>query len=144
MIYILLLLQGTQQEVTQFKHPSCSQKQVQYSIHLDGADGDTELTEDVRISQTIEFSGGATANFIDSVDRTDSRGEIRTIGSANIYGNYGAYGDGNGVLMYSNRYNFAYIGTGLREDNDETLVQQTQEVTELNNARIRYTSVDGW
>ena len=110
--------------------------------HLDGADGDTELTEDVRISQTIEFSGGATANFIDLVDRTDFGGEIRTIGSANIYGNYGAYGDGNGVLMYLIGHNFAYIGTGLREDNDETLVQQTQEVTELNNARIRYTSVD--
>ena len=53
--------------------------------------------------QTIEFSGGATANFIDLVDRTDFGGEIRTIGSANIYGNYGAYGDGNGVLKSINR-----------------------------------------
>ena len=110
--------------------------------HLDGTNGDTELTEDVRVAQTIEFSGGATANFIDYIDRTDFGAEIRTIGSACVYGNYGAYGDGNGVLMYLVGHNFAYIGTGGRDDNDETLINQTQEVTELNNARIRYTSVD--
>ena len=113
-----------------------------FLTHLDGADGATELTEDVRIAQTIEFSGGATANFIDLVDRTDFGAEIRTIGSANVYGNYGAYGDGNGVLMYLVGHNFAYIGNGKADDNDETTVVQTQEVTELNSARIRYTSVD--
>ena len=44
-------LQGTQQEVTQFKH-KLFQKQVQYH-HLDGADGDTELTEDVNANYRI-------------------------------------------------------------------------------------------
>ena len=116
--------------------------QTSFLTHLDGADGDTTLTEDVKISQTIEFSGGATANYIDLYDTRDFGCEVRTIGSANIYGNYGAYGDGNGVLMYLIGHNFAYIGNGKEITNDETTVNQNQEVTELNNARIRYTSVD--
>jgi len=116
--------------------------QTSFLTHFDGADGDTTLIEDVKIRQTIEFSGGATANYIELYDTRQFGCEVRTIGSANVYGNYGAYGDGNGVLMYLIGHNFAYIGNGKEITNDETTVNQANEITELNNARIRYTSVD--
>ena len=73
---------------------------------------------------------------------TDFGAEIRSIGSANIYGNKGAVGDGNGVLMYLIGHNFAYIGNGKEVTNDETTVIQANEVEELNNAKVRFTSVD--
>lgn len=68
--------------------------------------------------------------------------EIRSIGSANVYGNYGAVADGNETLMYLISQNFAYIGTGKRVDNDNTYVLQDQEAVQLNNGKIYFTSTD--
>ena len=110
--------------------------------HFDGADGATIFEEDLRSKQTIEFSGGATANFIDLYDTTDFGGELRAIGSANVYGTFGAYGDGSGVLMYLVGQNFAYIGNGKEVDNDKSTVVQANEVVEANNATVNFTSVD--
>ena len=68
--------------------------------------------------------------------------EIRSIASASVYGNYGAYADGDSTLMYLIQYNFGYIGAGKDSSNDLTLVIQDNEVTELNNGKIYYQSVD--
>ena len=68
--------------------------------------------------------------------------EIRSIGSANVYGNYGAVADGADTLMYLIQHNFAYIGLGKFLDNDPSRVIQTQEVTELNSGKIHFTSQD--
>ena len=114
-------------------------------LHFNNA-GDSSITiiDDTLESQDLRFVGlgGATADFIDLKDTTDFGGEIRSIASASVYGNYGAYGDGNGVLMYLIAQNFAYIGTGKDEDNDQTDVIQANEAVELNNAKVRYSSVD--
>ena len=64
------------------------------------------------------------------------------IGSASVYGNYGLYGDGDGVLVYAIGQNLAYIGVGKEVTNDDQEVIQENEVVELNNAKIRYNSVD--
>jgi hypothetical protein len=112
-------------------------------LHFNNIDDSSVIIEDdTQIAQDIRFSGGATATAITLVDLTDFGGEIRSIASACVYGNYGAYGDGPGVLMYLISQNFAYIGTGKDSDNDPTVVIQENEVTELNNAKIRYSSVD--
>jgi hypothetical protein len=112
-------------------------------LHFNNIDDSSVIIEDdTQIAQDIRFSGGATATAITLVNLTDFGGEIRSIASACVYGNYGAYGDGPGVLMYLISQNFAYIGTGKDVDNDPTLVIQANEVTELNNAKIRYSSVD--
>ena len=111
-------------------------------LHFNGEDSSNIIVDDSLISQDIRFDGGATANFITLADTTDFGGELRSIASACVYGNYGAYGDGAGVLMYLISQNFAYIGTGKEEDNDISEVIQEREVTELNNAKVRYTSVD--
>ena len=86
--------------------------------------------------------GTATATTIENVDKRDFGAEIRMIGSASVYGNYGLYGDGDGVIIYAIGQNLAYIGNGKSVDNDPVTVIQENEVVELNAAKIRYNSVD--
>ena len=72
---------------------------------------------------------------------TINRGaEVRSIGSANVYGNYGAVADGADTLMYLILHNFAYIGTGKDFSNDSTLTIQANEVVKLNSGKIYYQS----
>lgn len=112
-------------------------------LHFNNIDDSSiNIEDDTPVVQDVRFSGGATATAITLVDFTDFGGEIRSIASAAVYGNYGAYGDGPGVLMYLISQNFAYIGNGKNSDNDPTTVIQENEVVELNGARIRYSSVD--
>jgi len=68
--------------------------------------------------------------------------EVRSIGSANVYGTYGAWADGDQVLMYLINHNFGYIGSGFDNNNDPTDTNQANEVVELNNGKIYYQSVD--
>lgn len=68
--------------------------------------------------------------------------EIRSIGSANVYGNYGAVADGDEVLMYLINHNFGYIGSGKDSSNDPTTVIHANEVVESNNGKIYFQSVD--
>lgn len=68
--------------------------------------------------------------------------EIRSIGSACVYGDVGAEGDGDQVIMYLIQHNFGYIGVGSSAINDPTAVIQDNEVVILNNAKIYYLSDD--
>ena len=111
-------------------------------LHFNGTNGSTVFEDDSTIVQDIQFSGGATATQIDLADYTDFGCEVRSIGSAAVYGNYGIYGDGEGVVMYLIGQNLAYIGAGKSQENDVLSVIQANEVVELNNAHIYYTSVD--
>ena len=97
---------------------------------------------DTNDQQVITFSGGQTASHLVRADYSDFGAELRSIGSACVYGNYGAYGDGNGVVAYLIGQNLAYIGLGGDSSNDPNLVIQANEVTQLNRAKIYYTSVD--
>jgi hypothetical protein len=68
--------------------------------------------------------------------------EVRSIGSASVYGNYGTVADGANTLAYLISHNFAYIGTGTDTTNDPRLVIQANEVVETNNGHVYYESVD--
>ena len=68
--------------------------------------------------------------------------ELRSIGSANVYGNFGAVADGADTLMYLIQHNFAYIGVGKLINNDPSKVIQSQEVTKLNNGNVYFSSTD--
>jgi len=68
--------------------------------------------------------------------------EIRSIGSANVYGTYGAYADGADTLMYLIGHNFAYIGVDNSVTNDRTLTISANEVVEINSGKIYHTSTD--
>ena len=91
---------------------------------------------------SISNGTGATASSIENIDLQDFGAEIRMISSANVYGNYGLYGDGPGVIVYAIGQNLAYIGVGKESSNDPNAVIQANEVVELNSAKIRYNSVD--
>jgi hypothetical protein len=87
-------------------------------------------------------SNDATATKIDLVDYSDFGVEVRAIGSATVYGNYGIEGLGLGVVAYLIGQNLAYIGVGKRSDNDVSFVIQDNEVIETGGAKIYYSSVD--
>ena len=92
--------------------------------------------------QSISNGAGATATIIENVDLADFGAEIRMIGSACVYGNFGLVGNGPGVIVYAIGQNLAYIGNGKEVTNDPGTVIQANEVVELNNAKVRYNSVD--
>lgn len=68
--------------------------------------------------------------------------ELRSIGSANVYGTYGATAMGPHTLMYLINHNFGYIGSGTDTSNDTSLVIQENETVELGGGRIYYQSMD--
>ena len=115
-------------------------------LHFDGTNDSTLILDDGVTLQDIRTSAGGTASIIDFADYSDFGVEIRAIGSANVYGNYGVYGDGIGVLGYLIGQNFAYIGSGRLSDNDPIIIPNdstnVNEVVQFNDAKIYYTSVD--
>jgi hypothetical protein len=68
--------------------------------------------------------------------------EVRSIGSATVYGIYGAYADGPNTLIYLVDYNFAYVGAGTDVVNDPSVNNQTNEVIEIGGGRVYYQSLD--
>jgi phage baseplate assembly protein gpV len=68
--------------------------------------------------------------------------EMRSIGSAHVYGNYGAVADGEHTLAYLIGHNFGYIGSGTNSFNERGLVIQGNEVVELNDGNIYFDSMD--
>ena len=92
--------------------------------------------------QSITFSGSGSATEILNYDLRRFGAEVRMIGSASVYGNFGLVGDGPGVIVYAIGHNLAYIGNGKEVTNDPETVIQANEVVELNDAKIRYNSVD--
>ena len=68
--------------------------------------------------------------------------EIRSIGSACVYGNIGAEADGANCLMYLIQHNMAYVGAGKEVTNDKTLINQANEVIEANSGNVYYQTVD--
>jgi len=111
-------------------------------LHFNGANNSTIIVDDGITTQDIRTSAGGTASIINLADYSDFGAELRSIGSACVYGNYGAYGDGDGVIAYLIGQNLAYIGNGGDSNNDPTTVIQANEVVETNRAKIYYTSVD--
>ena len=122
--------------------PFLSEEETVLLLHFDDISGSTTIVDDGIAGQDIRFSSGATANKFTLVDFSDFGAEIRLIGSASVYGNFGLVGDGPGVIMYAIGYNVAYIGNGKAVDNDPTTVLQQNEVVDTDNAKIYYSTVD--
>lgn len=111
-------------------------------LHCNGTDGSVAIVDDGVTFVDIRTNTGGTTTDLEVADYSDFGAEIRAIGSACVYGNYGAYGDGPGVIGYLIGQNLAYIGNGKSSSNDPTTVIQANEVVELNDAKIYYNSVD--
>lgn len=85
---------------------------------------------------------GATGHLSEDGSTMMYGAEIRSIGSANVYGNIGAEADGDDCIMYLINHNFAYIGSGRFVDNDTTRVDHTKEAIQINNGKVFYQSTD--
>ena len=111
-------------------------------LSFDGVNGSTTIEDNTAFNQDIQFSGGATASYFDLADYHDFGAEVRIIGSANVYGNYGIVGDGPGVIMTIISHNVAYVGSGKNQENDSLLTIHANEIVELNNAKLYYTTIN--
>ena len=86
------------------------------------------------------YAINGTAGFANQGTRFGA--EVRSINSANVYGNYGAKADGNKTLMYLTGHNFAYIGTGPTGTNDPTQVIEGNQTVTLNSGVIYCQATD--
>jgi hypothetical protein len=118
-------------------------------LHCDGGDGGTVFSDDGLGTQNIYSTTAtytatvvASSKQITLADYRQFGAELRSIGSAAVYGNYGAYGDGEGIDFKLIAFNMGYIGSGKDLSNDPTLAIQAQEIIELNRAKIYYQTVD--
>ena len=85
---------------------------------------------------------GSTGHLSSDGSTTKYGAELRSIASANVYGNFGIVGDGADVLIYAINHNLAYIGVGKFVDNDPSRAIQANEVVETNSAKVYFTSQD--
>ena len=111
-------------------------------LNFDGDNGSQIVNDDDTFIQDVRFNNGATATALTLIDHSDFGGEIRSIASASVYGNYGIFGDGSGSTIYAIGMNLAYIGVGKDVTNDTTQVIQANEVTANNGANIYFSTVD--
>jgi Concanavalin A-like lectin/glucanases superfamily len=111
-------------------------------LHFDGTNLSTNIVDDGITIQDVRSSGSGTATGITRYDRKEFAAELRSISSANIYGNQGAKADGADVKLQLMAHNFAYIGTGADLTNNDTAVIQANEVIEVNGGNVYYNSVD--
>ena len=111
-------------------------------LHFNGANNSTLIVDDGASLQDLRTSTGGRSNKIVYADYTKFGTEIRSIGSANVYGGYGFVGDGPGVIAYLISQNFAYVGAGRYSDNDPTRQIAAQQIVKTNGAKIYYSSID--
>ena len=119
-----------------------SDTNTQLLLHLNGLDGATSILDGSVSSQDIRSSSGGTAQYIALADYTDFGAELRSIGSASVYGERGITADGKGVRLRCIVHNFGYIGTGADGTNDISNVNQANEIVEANGGRALFTSMD--
>ena len=92
--------------------------------------------------QGILLERGSTGHLSTDGSTIQYGAEMRLIGSANVYGEFGIKADGVGTNAYLINHNFTYIGTGKSTANDDTLSIHANEVVEINSGRVNFTSVD--
>lgn len=118
-------------------------------LHCDGANLSTSFTDDGLGSQNVYSTTGtytaavvASSQQISLADYRQFGGELRSIGSAVCYGNYGIYTDGEGIDFKAIAFNMSYIGAGKDLTNDPSLAVQANEIVRLNGAKVYFQTVD--
>lgn len=111
-------------------------------LHFDGANGATSTSDDITVTQNVYSSAGATAQEILLADYHQFGAELRCIGSAAVFGNYGVTANGTGTDLKLIAFNMSHIGSGGNLSDDVTLTVQTNEVIETNGGIIYYQTVD--
>ena len=110
-------------------------------VHFNGTDQSTTFA-DTPSPKDVRSNNFDSATGIALVDYSAFGCELKSIASANIYGNKGAVSDGNGCKLILSAHNFMYIGSGKDFTNDTSLANQANEVVETNGGRVFYSSTD--
>ena len=114
--------------------------------HFDGVTGSTSFSDSSVPTQDLRWVrsgvGIATATKITLADYQKFGGDMRSIGSASVFGNSGATADGPGSTLRLFAFNFGHIGSGKDFTQDISLVSQEDEVITLNNGRVFFASID--
>jgi hypothetical protein len=111
------------------------------TIVLDGRVDDFEGFDFTPAS--IAFApSGATATSIIRYDRKQFGAEMRSIASANVYGDVGVQADGPGVRLRLSSHDFGYIGAGKKFDNNDYDVITANQVIEANGGKVYYQASD--
>jgi hypothetical protein len=118
-------------------------------LHCDGADTSITFVDDGLGSQNVYSTAGAynapvvaSAQQISLADYRQFGAELRSMGSAAIFGNYGAYADGEGIDLKLIAFNMSYVGSGKDLTDDPALAVQANEVVALNGAKVYYQTID--
>jgi hypothetical protein len=113
-------------------------------LHANGALGSTVFTDDNVTPQVIYSTGTtyASATSIELADYHQFGAEIRSLGSAAIFGNTGITADGTGTDIKLIGFNLSHIGSGKDSTDDISLVVQSNEIIQLNNGRVYFQTVD--
>ena len=111
-------------------------------LHANGDDASTTFTDSSGGTSDIRSSGGDSATSVITADYSQFGAELRSVASACIYGTKGVQADGAGVKFLLTAHNFAYVGSGNDYTNDPSLAIQANEVEELNNGKVFYSSTD--
>jgi hypothetical protein len=113
-------------------------------LHFNGSNGSTEIDDDNITEQYITSTGSspAVAKQLVLADYHQFGAEIRSLGSAAIFGNSGVTANGTGTDIKLIAFNMSHIGAGKDISDDISLVVQANEVIELNNGKVYYQTVD--
>ncbi len=119
-------------------------------LHCDGEEASTTftdstiVTQDVRIVSPIGIGSSnlITASEITLADYQQFGADMRSIGSAAVFGNTGVTADGLGVKFRLFAFNFGHIGSGGDFSQDESIVVQDNEIIENNSGKVLAVSID--
>jgi hypothetical protein len=115
-------------------------------LHFDGITGSTSFTDSSIPIQDIRWVrsgvGIATATRITLADYQQFGAEMRSIGSAAVFGNVGVSAEGPGCTLRLFAFNFGHIGSGKDFTQDISLVNQENEVVTTDNGKVYYVSID--
>ena len=111
-------------------------------LHANGDDATTTFTDTSGGISDVRSSGGDSATSVITADYSQFGCELRSVGSANVYGLKGAQADGSGCKIILTAHNFGYIGAQADYTNDPSLAVQANEVEELNGGKVLYSSTD--
>jgi hypothetical protein len=104
-----------------------------------------QTNADLSTSTQVVFSTGASAATATSILLADYHqfgAEIRSIGSAAVFGNYGVIANGTGTDIKLIAFNVSHIGAGGDLSDDISKVVQANEIVQQNNGKVYFQTVD--
>ena len=113
-------------------------------MHMNGAGGGVQFDTDVTETQNIYSTGNspASAKQVALADYHQFGAELRSIGSAAVFGNQGVIANGTGTDLKLIAFNMSFIGAGGDITDDASLAVQANEVIQTNGGKVYYQTVD--